>query len=170
MRTLVLGAIKSGKSRHAETLAAATGDEVVYLATADPGDAGMRERIARHRARRPAHWYTRETGESLAAAIDAEAAVGRCLIVDCLTLWLVRFLERPDAWAAERSALLELLPALPGSVVMVSNEVGGGVIPADPVSRWFVDEAGRLHQALAGCCQRVVWVTAGLPLTLKDDL
>ncbi|MCS4505269.1 Bifunctional adenosylcobalamin biosynthesis protein CobP [wastewater metagenome] len=168
MRELVLGGVKSGKSRYAESRAAETAD-VVYVATACAGDDAMAERIRRHRDRRPVHWRTRETDMDLAGVLAGEAAPGRCLLVDCLTLWLTRFLEQPDAWPDARTDLLDALPGLPGRVLMVSNDVGGGVIPADAVSRWFVDEAGRLHQAVAERCERVALVTAGLPQILKDE-
>lgn len=168
MRELILGGVKSGKSCHAEAVAAASGATVVYLATARAGDAEMAERIARHRARRPAGWTTREVGDDLAGALAAEAAAGRCLLVDCLTLWLSGLIERPSAWRAARTALLEGVTAVPGTLLLVSNEVGDGVVPADPLSRRFVDEAGSLHQALAARCERVTRVTAGLPQRLKD--
>lgn len=168
MRTLILGGARSGKSALAERLAAACGD-VVYLATAQPLDGEMDARIAHHRARRPADWGCVEEPIALADALRAHAAPGRCVLVDCLTLWLSNVLAHPDggAFERERSALLSALPGLEGTVLLVSNEVGLGVVPMGELSRRFVDEAGRLHQALGAVCERVAFVAAGLPLVLK---
>lgn len=168
MRTLILGGARSGKSALAERLAAAHAD-VVYIATAQPLDGEMDARIAHHRARRPAQWGCVEEPLALAAALRAHAAPGRCLLVDCLTLWLSNLLGHrdADAFGRERAALLSALPGLAGSVLMVSNEVGLGVVPMGELSRRFVDEAGRLHQALGESCERVAFVAAGLPLVLK---
>jgi adenosylcobinamide kinase/adenosylcobinamide-phosphate guanylyltransferase len=106
----------------------------------------------------------------LAAALQAAAGDGRCLIVDCLTLWLTNLLLADEAlFEAQRSALLETLPALPGRVILVSNETGMGVVPTGELSRRFVDESGRLHQRLAQSCERVTLTVAGLPQVLKGD-
>ncbi|WP_394540094.1 bifunctional adenosylcobinamide kinase/adenosylcobinamide-phosphate guanylyltransferase [Lysobacter enzymogenes] len=168
MRTLILGGARSGKSALAERLAGAHAD-VVYLATAQPLDGEMDARIAHHRARRPAQWGCVEEPVELAAALRAHAAPGRCVLVDCLTLWLSNVLGHEDEalFERERSALLSALPGLSGSVLLVSNEVGLGVVPMGALSRRFVDEAGRLHQALGEVCERVAFVAAGLPLVLK---
>lgn len=168
MRTLILGGARSGKSALAERLAEAHAD-VVYLATAQPLDGEMNARIVHHRARRPAHWGCVEEPVGLAAALRAHAAPDRCLLVDCLTLWLSNLLGHADedVFERERSALLSTLPELSGSVLLVSNEVGLGVVPMGELSRRFVDEAGRLHQALGEVCERVAFVAAGLPLVLK---
>lgn len=170
--TLILGGARSGKSAYAERLAAASGHEVVYLATATAGDGEMQARIAHHRERRPAHWRTVECARELASALREAAAPGHCLLVDCLTLWVSNLLfeKGESAWETEREALLQVLPTLPGEVILVSNEVGLGVVPMGAISRRFVDESGRLHQALAAQCERVVWVAAGLPLALKGQL
>jgi adenosylcobinamide kinase/adenosylcobinamide-phosphate guanylyltransferase len=170
-QTLILGGARSGKSALAERLAQAL-DEVVYIATAQPGDAEMALRIAEHRARRPAHWRSVEQPITLAATLAEQARAGRCLLVDCLTLWLSNLLlsDDADALARERAALLAVLPNLPGELLLVSNEVGQGVVPLGELSRRFVDQAGWLHQALASQCQRVILVTAGLPLALKGTL
>ncbi len=170
--TLILGGARSGKSAYAERLAANSGHEVVYFATATAEDGEMQTRIAHHRERRPAHWRTVECARGLAGALHGAAAPGRCLLVDCLTLWVSNLLfeEGESSWETEREALLNVLPTLPGSVLLVSNEVGLGVVPMGAISRRFVDESGRLHQALAAQCERVVWVAAGLPLALKGPL
>lgn len=168
MHSLILGGARSGKSALAERLAAES-DEVVYLATGQAGDEEMRERIAHHRARRPAHWGCIEEPIALAAALRRHAAPDRCLLVDCLTLWLSNLLGAEDesVFEREREALLSSLAALPGRVLLVSNEVGLGIVPMGALSRRYVDEAGRLHQALGALCDRVVFVAAGLPLVLK---
>lgn len=168
MRELVLGGTKSGKSLYAESQAQASGGEVVYVATARANDAEMAERIAAHRARRPSHWHTVEAADDLAGVLLGAAADDRCVLVDCLTLWLTALIERPRHWAQAREDLLTALPGLPGRIVLVSNEVGQGVVPLGELTRRFVDEAGRLHQAIAARCERVTLVTAGLPLTLKE--
>lgn len=169
MKEFILGGTRSGKSAFAQRRAAASGLSVIYLATAQAGDAEMAERIARHRAERPGAWALVEEPLALAAALRAHAAPNRCLLVDCLTLWLSNLLATgDDALAAETQALLTALSALPGHLLLVSNEVGQGIVPANPLARRFRDEAGRLHQAVAQRCDRVSFVIAGLPLTLKD--
>jgi adenosylcobinamide kinase / adenosylcobinamide-phosphate guanylyltransferase len=165
--TLVLGGARSGKSRFAETLVEASGLEPVYLATAGAGDAEMAARIARHRARRDRRWATVEEQLELAATLRREAALGRALLVDCLTLWLANLMAAGRDPSLEGSALVEALTALPGPVVLVSNEVGQGVVPVSALARAFVDHAGLLHQEIAARADRVVLVTAGLPQDLK---
>ncbi len=169
MLTLILGGARSGKSALAERLAIDSGREVVYIATAQALDDEMSERIAHHRARRPAEWISIEEPLVLAATLREHARDHRLLLVDCLTLWLSNLLGTGDTqrFVTERDALLDALAAVPGDVVFVSNEVGLGITPLGELTRRFVDEAGRLHQALAQCCDRVVFVAAGLPLTLK---
>ncbi|MDG4598208.1 MAG: bifunctional adenosylcobinamide kinase/adenosylcobinamide-phosphate guanylyltransferase [Candidatus Contendobacter sp.] len=169
MKEFILGGARSGKSAFAQRRAADSGFGVTYLATAQAGDAEMAERIARHRAERPGHWALVEEPLALAAALRAHAAPSRCLLVDCLTLWLGNLLAAgDDALAAETQALLTVLPTLPGHILLVSNEVGQGIVPANPLARRFRDEAGRLHQTVAQCCDRVSFVIAGFSLTLKD--
>lgn len=126
MRQLILGGARSGKSAFAERIAAASGLEVVYLATAQAFDGEMAARIAHHRGSRPAHWQCVEEPIALAASLQAVAAPGRCVLVDCLTLWLSNLLGHPDSavFAREREALLATLGQLPGQLVLVSNEVG----------------------------------------------
>lgn len=172
MHSLILGGARSGKSALAERLARDGGREVVYIATAQARDAEMTQRIAHHRAQRPAHWACVEEPLALAAALQTHARADRCVLVDCLTLWLSNLLgdADPQRFAREREALLAVLPELPGEVLLVSNEVGLGVVPLGELSRRFVDEAGRLHQALGAHCARVIFVAAGLPLVLKGTL
>lgn len=169
MRSLILGGARSGKSQLAETLAIESGKDVIYIATAEAGDAEMAVRIEHHRARRVAAWTTVEAPRDLGAMLQRHAAADRCVLVDCLTLWVsnLLFSEGEAAWQDERARLLDVLPQLPGEILLVSNEVGLGVVPVGAISRRFVDESGRLHQALAALCERVLFVAAGLPMTLK---
>ena len=170
MKELILGGARSGKSAFAQQRAVASGLPVIYLATAEAHDAEMTARIARHRADRPTDWGLVEEPLALAAALRTHAALDRCLLVDCLTLWLSNLLAAGDKrLEAEISALAHTLPMLPGQVLLVSNEVGQGIVPANPLARRFRDQAGLLHQSIAACCDRVTFVIAGLPLTLKDS-
>lgn len=166
---LVLGGARSGKSAYAEREAQDSGNNVVYIATAQALDEEMSERIAHHQARRPASWQLVESELYLAAALRANAAAQSCVIVDCLTLWLsnVLLLEDEAFFVSERDALLRVLSDLPGKIILVANEVGLGVVPMGNLSRRFVDEAGRLNQELAQMCERVTFVVAGLPQQLK---
>jgi len=167
---LILGGARSGKSRFAERLAAGSGLAVTYIATSQALDGEMTERIAHHRERRPAHWALVEEPLQLARVLCEQAAANRCLLVDCLTLWLTNLLMLDDAMrlAEERDALLECLDGLPGRILLVSNETGLGVVPLGELTRRYVDEAGWLHQAVAERTQRVTFMVAGLPMTLKD--
>ena len=169
MLQLILGGARSGKSRLAEKLAAESGCAVTYIATSQPLDGEMNERVRHHRERRPAHWALTEEPVELARVLRENARADACLLVDCLTLWLTNLLmlEDPQRLNAQRDALLECLGDLPGQIVFVSNETGMGVVPLGELTRRYVDEAGWLHQALAERCQRVVLTVAGLPLTLK---
>jgi len=169
VKTLILGGARSGKSAFAQQQAQTSGLKVIYLATAEAGDAEMVTRIARHRAERPADWGLVEEPLALAAALQTHAAPDRCLLIDCLTLWLSNLLAAGDKrLPTEISALLDALPALPGHILLVSNEVGQGIVPANPLARRFRDEAGRLHQKIADRCDRAIFIMAGLPLILKD--
>ncbi len=171
MRTLILGGARSGKSRLAEKLARESGLEVVYIATAQAQDAEMSARIAHHRTRRPADWQTVEEPLALASALRRHNASQRCLLVDCLTLWLTNLLLHPSAelFVRERDALLDVLPGLQGRIILVGNETGMGIVPMGELSRRFSDEAGWLHQELAERCDHVLLTVAGLPLTLKGN-
>jgi len=172
MKTLILGGARSGKSRLAEQLARESGRPVTYIATATAGDAEMAERIAAHRARRPADWTVIETPLALAAALQEYAHGDGCLIVDCLTLWLTNLLLANDdqALARERQALLDTLGALPGEILLVGNETGMGIVPLGELTRRYCDAAGWLHQDIAARCDRVLLTVAGLPLALKGAL
>jgi len=168
MLTLILGGARSGKSRLALQRAQATGQPVSFIATAQAHDAEMADRIARHQAERPAHWTTIEAPLDLAGAI--RAAPSGMVVVDCLTLWLTNWLchPEPDDFASARAALLAVLQARDADeIILVSNETGLGIIPLGELTRRFVDEAGWLNQDLARLADEVVFVAAGLPLTLK---
>lgn len=169
MRELILGGVRSGKSRLAEQHAQAAGLHVVYVATAQVRDAEMQARIAHHRARRPADWQVIEAGQDLAAVLQREARADRCVLVDCLTLWLTQLLCNADEAVLRRevAALLEVLPNLPGEIILVSNETNMGVVPLGELSRRYCDEMGRLHQRLGVLCERVILTVAGLPLIVK---
>lgn len=170
---LILGGARSGKSAFAEQLALEFGLPVTYIATAQVYDTEFGARVDQHKTRRPAHWSTVEQSFNLAEALQTHAKAGTCLIVDCLTLWLAQCIcpdcERPDNldWQQERSRLLEVLPTLPGTVLLVSNEVGMGIVPLGEINRQFQDEQGRLNQAVAKQVNTVSFIAAGLPLTLK---
>ena len=181
MKELILGGARSGKSLLAEKRAAESGRRVIYLATAEARDGEMSRRIVHHRERRPAEWGCVEETLHLAAKLRQLAAADTCILVDCLTLWLSNLLfagraamqaEAGEAidcplFDTETKALHELLPQLPGRIILVSNEVGWGIVPMHPVSRLFTDEQGRLNQRIAAACDRVTLVAAGLPLQLK---
>jgi len=167
--TLVLGGARSGKSAYAERLCADSGLAPVYIATAEARDREMAARIDAHRARRGAGWRTIEAPLALARTIEAEAAPDRILLVDCLTLWLANLIEAGESPAESGAALAALLPGLRGPIVLVSNEVGLGIVPDNALARRFRDEAGRLNQAIAAIASRVVFIAAGLPLVLKEQ-
>lgn len=167
---LVLGGARSGKSGYAEQVAKASGKSVIYIATAEARDSEMRERIAKHQAQRPKSWQLIEEPLQLAKMLQTHSQTDNCMLVDCLTLWLCNCLfgENPTPWAETKAELIETLGQLPGQVILVSNEVGCGVIPMGEINRQYVDEAGWLHQAIAATAAKVTLVTAGLPMTLKD--
>jgi adenosylcobinamide kinase/adenosylcobinamide-phosphate guanylyltransferase len=169
MLQLILGGARSGKSRLAERLACESGLDVIYIATSQPVDGELSARVALHRERRPDSWGLVEEPLALARVLSEQAAPDRCLLVDCLTLWLTNLLmlDDPQRLNRERDALLDTVDGLPGRILFVSNETGLGVVPMGELTRRYVDEAGLLHQALAERCQRVVLTVAGLPLTLK---
>ena len=181
MVELILGGARSGKSALAEKLAIESRLAVTYIATAQAGDEEMTRRIAHHRDRRPGHWALVEEPLHLARVLQAQAAPDRLLLVDCLTLWLSNLLfagqgaQQAEAGvavdcpllSAETTELLTTLPTLPGRILLVSNEVGLGIIPMGAVTRLYVDEAGRLNQRIAALADTVTFVAAGLPLTLK---
>lgn len=166
MHELILGGARSGKSTLAEQRAGDSKLELVYVATATAGDNEMGQRIRHHQQRRGASWTLVEEPVALAQVLQQMQHPGRCIVVDCLTLWLSNCLHG-ECWEQEKSQLLQVLPQLRGHIILVSNETGLGVVPMGELSRQFVDEAGFLHQRLASICQQVTLVVAGLPLALK---
>jgi adenosylcobinamide kinase/adenosylcobinamide-phosphate guanylyltransferase len=166
-RVLVLGGARSGKSAFAERLALDCGPPILYVATASASDVEMAERIAHHRARRPAAWRTLEARVDLAASIAAQPRA-RTVLVEDLTLLLSNHMER-DTSSAEAATLDEIdaLLRLEASVVLVSNEVGMGLVPMEPLGRAFRDALGRVNQVAAAACGEVYFILAGLPLQMK---
>ncbi|MDX1268222.1 MAG: bifunctional adenosylcobinamide kinase/adenosylcobinamide-phosphate guanylyltransferase [Oceanisphaera sp.] len=167
MKQFVFGGARSGKSRLAEQLCAQYGDKVAYIATANKAwnDTEMEARISRHRQQRPAHWHTIEAPVALADALTALQGYD-AVMIDCLTLWLSNCLHQGN-WPQQRQDFLNALENVNGELVIVSNEVGMGIVPLGELSRSFVDESGFLHQAVAARCQRVIFTAAGLPLVMK---
>jgi len=167
--TLVLGGARSGKSRYAEGLLAALPSAWkppwVYVATAEPGDEEMGARIAAHRARRGASWQTVEAPHELAEALVL--AQPKPALVDCLTLWLSNLMLAETQIEAEIVRLERALDAVSAPVVLVSNEVGSGIVPEYPLGRKFRDLHGALNQRMAARADRVVLMVAGLPLAMK---
>jgi adenosylcobinamide kinase/adenosylcobinamide-phosphate guanylyltransferase len=167
--TLVIGGARSGKSKYAEELAAKSNLPVTYVATATAIDSEMEARIAHHQARRPKNWILHECPLELAALLNTEAQKEHTILVDCLTLWINNQLHKKPQ---QNFSLLftELITAIqhsPAHIIFVANEVGLGIIPLGEITRQFVDEAGRLNQQLAQAANHVVFMVAGLPLTLK---
>jgi adenosylcobinamide kinase/adenosylcobinamide-phosphate guanylyltransferase len=163
----VLGGARSGKSAGAERLARATGLTRVYLATAEAWDDEMRDRIALHRADRGADWETLEAPRALLDAARSRDSHDNVILIDCLTLWLSNLTLAEADVEAETAALSDWLPTAAARVVLVSNEVGLGIVPDTPLGRRFRDAQGRLNQRVAAVADRVLFVAAGLPLRLK---
>lgn len=167
-RTLVLGGARSGKSRYAEDLVRAGARPWTYVATATAEDPEMAERIARHQTDRGPGWRTVEAPTDLAGTLAQHAADPDArVLVDCLTLWTSNLLAQDRDLDAARADLCAALAETRGVVVLVANEVGLGLVPGTPMGRQFRDAAGRLNQAVAAAADRVVFVAAGLPMTLK---
>ncbi|CAA0114722.1 Bifunctional adenosylcobalamin biosynthesis protein CobP [BD1-7 clade bacterium] len=175
MIELVLGGARSGKSRYAEQTALAAEKPLFYVATATVYDDEMRQRVTRHQSDRTSHhqsWTTVEEPLCLADALTPLLARDVCVVVDCLTLWVTNCLLHEDSnrWQAEKLALYSLLEnTSTARLIMVTNEVGQGIVPLGELNRRFVDESGWLHQELAQLADKVTLVTAGLPLTLKEE-
>jgi adenosyl cobinamide kinase/adenosyl cobinamide phosphate guanylyltransferase len=163
--TFVLGGARSGKSRHAEQLVSAHAAPWIYVATAEAFDDEMRRRIAEHQARRAAGWRTVEAPVDLADALLRHGSMP--VLVDCLTLWLTNLMLGGHDIEVATSGLEAALIRRQAPVVLVSNEVGLGLVPETPLGRAFRDEAGRLNQRIAAQADRVLFMVAGLPLTVK---
>ena len=171
--SLVLGGARSGKSTYAEKLATGTlfggaPRPALYIATAEAGDVEMATRIMAHRARRGANWTTIEVPLALDEALLGNAVGGRPILVDCLTLWLSNLMHAGRDLDEAADELVRALDGLAAPVVLVSNEVGLGIVPETPLGRAFRDAQGRLNMRMAERADRVISMTAGLPLVLKD--
>jgi len=171
MLQLILGGARSGKSRLAEQTAISTQLPVTYVATAQALDPEMQSRIVHHQNQRPAHWSLIEEPLFLANALKKIDQPNQIILVDCLTLWLTNLLllEDQSVQQFECEQLLKVLPTLESEIILVSNETGLGVVPLGEISRRFVDEAGRLHQALGQIADKVVFCVAGFPMILKGE-
>lgn len=173
MIELVLGGARSGKSSYAELQATESEKPVIYIATAEAGDGEMQARINLHRQNRPQHWQTIEEPIALAKTIAENSGENTLVLVDCLTLWLNNILfdkqgeVQQALFATESNKLLNVLTTFSDQLILVTNEVGQGIVEMNKMTRRFVDEAGLLHQRIAALSDRVVFVTAGLPQVLK---
>ncbi len=165
--SLVLGGARSGKSTFAQRLAEVSDSDLVYIATAQAFDTEMAERIFRHQLDRGSRWQTVECPLDLANAIAAHRSESKTILVDCLTLWLTNLMLGNHDVTVATSGLIAELTSTSCNVILVSNEVGQGIVPENPLARRFRDEAGWLHQALAAAADSVWFVTAGLPQQLK---
>jgi len=171
MLQLILGGARSGKSRLAEQTAINTQLAVTYVATAQALDPEMQSRIEHHQNQRPAHWSLVEEPLLLAKTLQKIDRPNQIILVDCLTLWLTNLLVLDDQSIQqfECEQLLKVLPTLESEIILVSNETGLGVVPLGEISRRFVDEAGRLHQALGQIADKVIFCVAGFPMILKGE-
>ena len=170
MLTLILGGVRSGKSRMAERLAAHFSGQIVYLATAEAKDVEMQERIALHQIHRPEHWKTIEEPIHLAKALLKYGTTENVVIVDCLTLWITNLLLADERFKTGRNEIEALITELKRgrhNLVLVSNETNSGVVPMDALSRRFCDEIGSLHQTLAALADNVILMVAGIPTWVK---
>ena len=165
--TLILGGARSGKSRRALQLAGQADPERVFIATAEPSDAEMAGRIKRHRAERGGGFTTIEAPLDLVEALEGAALPNRVVVVDCLTLWLSNLLHYDQDFQEQIAALTRFLARTAGAVILVSNEVGMGLVPQTPLGRDFRDAHGSLNRQVAEVCHRVEFMVAGLPMTVK---
>jgi len=170
--TLILGGCRSGKSHFAlKTANEARADRRIFIATAVAFDDEMRARVKQHRAERGAGWTTVEAPLALPEALAEHAGEGRVILVDCLTLWVSNLIldgQGPAQAAARIPELVSAVKASPCPVILVSNEVGSGIVPENQLSRRFRDLAGTANQAVAACARTVVWTVAGIPVIIKQ--
>ena len=163
---LILGGARSGKTRRGLAIASAYAPRT-YIATAEARDDEMRERIARHRVERDAVWQTVEAPIDLCGALCKADRPDSVIMIDCLTLWLSNLMEKNAALEDETAKLVETLPSISAAVVVVSNEVGLGIVPEHALARAFRDAQGRLNQIVAAAADHVELMVAGLPLIVK---
>ncbi len=170
---LVIGGCRSGKSRYALELATqAAGRNKIFIATCIPGDKEMEERIRRHQKERNQSWTTVEAPLGLAEAVDEHGRQGNVIVVDCLTLWLSNLLpenNNPKKIEVHIQRLTQSLEASQCPVFLVSNEVGTGIVPENRLARMFRDIAGFANQSVAACSDMVIWMVAGIPVTIKKS-
>ncbi len=172
-KILVLGGCRSGKSSHALGLAEHMGNRRVFVATCVPRDDEMQSRVDRHRQERRDTWSTLEVPLDIAGAITTNSPSADVILVDCLTLWLSNLLMETQDMNRIRlriNGLAEAVKTAPGTVILVSNEVGAGIVPENQLARCYRDLAGWTNQAIAAACDRVVWTVAGIPVTIKPPL
>ncbi|GMQ90819.1 MAG: bifunctional adenosylcobinamide kinase/adenosylcobinamide-phosphate guanylyltransferase [Gammaproteobacteria bacterium] len=172
MKQLILGGARSGKSRLALQYAEQSNLELVFIATATASDEEMAARIAAHQDERNSTWLLIEEPVALAKVLQQNASESRCIVVDCLTLWLGNLIGHKEHtslvnFEQQRNDLIQCIPTLSGHVIFVSNELGMGLVPGTVLGRHFRDELGRLHQDIAAICDRVILTVAGIPQILK---
>jgi len=170
MKHLVLGGVRSGKSAFAQEQVALSGKPVCYVATSQVWDDEMAERIRLHKVNRPSEWQVIEEPLALASVLESLNDPEQAVIVECFTLWLTNLLclEDDARLAQEKAALLDIVEHFKGDLVLVSSEVGLGIMPMNAMARRFADEAGEMNQLLAKLTNRVTLVAAGLPMPLKS--
>lgn len=172
--TLLLGGARSGKSRVGEALVTGalvtgSGDKPLYIATAEARDEEMSERIEHHQARRGSEWAIIEEPIALADVLRENVTSEHIVLVDCLTLWLSNLMEKEKSIPLAVDDLIDALRSTQGRIVMISNEVGQGIVPDNALARRFRDEAGFMHQRIAATVDQVAFIVAGLPLMLKES-
>jgi adenosylcobinamide kinase / adenosylcobinamide-phosphate guanylyltransferase len=168
--TFVIGGCRSGKSRHALELADAVGGKKAFIATCIPQDAEMRHRVRCHQAERGVEWTAVEAPLDLPGVLTRSAREADVVLADCLTLWVSNLLmsdEADDVVIDACDRLVQAMAAAPCPVIVVSNEVGTGIVPENRLARRYRDEVGRVNQQVAACADRVVWMVAGIPVTIK---
>lgn len=171
MLQLILGGARSGKSRLAEKIALESELNVIYIATAQPLDEEMQERILHHQESRPREWQVIEEPLYLSEKLQEIDAQNQLILIDCLTLWMSNLLlqDASELQMSQCQKLLTILPNLKSEIILVSNETGLGVVPMGNISRKFIDESGRLHQQIGQIAQKVVFCVAGFPIILKEE-
>ncbi|MFC7290422.1 bifunctional adenosylcobinamide kinase/adenosylcobinamide-phosphate guanylyltransferase [Hirschia litorea] len=163
----ILGGARSGKSRRAQALCEALSLKRIYIATGQAFDVEMEDRIKRHQQDRDESWTTVEAPLDLVKAVETHAEPDNVVLIDCLTLWLSNLMHRERDIVLETANLIEALSLASGNIILVSNEVGLGLVPETPLGRAFRDEQGRLNQKIAAMADKVEFIAAGLPLSLK---